>query len=116
VISNNRNYRDLFYSRVPDGLVAPRAKTAIAQTANVCAELAGWSKDEALSDRVDDVCRLVDEIRAEQGAAEDLRVVLKQLPAEMTIEEAHLFLSASKERRPRPRADCDGGPPRTARA
>jgi len=97
VIANNRNYRDLFYSPVPDGLVAPRAKTAIARTADVCAELAGWGKDEALLDRVDDVCRLVDEIRAEEGAAEDLRALLEQLPAEMTIEEAHLFLSATKD-------------------
>ena len=97
VIANNRNYRDLFYSPVPDGLVAARAKSAIAHTADVCAELAGWDKDEALADRVDDICRLVDDIRAEEGASEDLRVLLEQLPAEITIEEAQLFLSASKD-------------------
>jgi DNA helicase-2/ATP-dependent DNA helicase PcrA len=97
VIANNRNYRDLFYSPVPDGLVVARAKTAIARTADVCADLAGWGKDEPLAKRVDDICRLVDEIRAEPGASEDLRALLEQLPAEMTIEEAHLFLSASKD-------------------
>jgi DNA helicase-2/ATP-dependent DNA helicase PcrA len=97
VIANNRNYRDLFYSAVPDGLVAPRAKTAIAHTAGVCAELAGWGKEEPLSDRLDDVCRLVDDVRAEPGASEDLRALLEELPARMTIEEAYLFLSAGKD-------------------
>jgi DNA helicase-2/ATP-dependent DNA helicase PcrA len=69
VIANNRNYRDLFYSSVPDGLVAPRVRSAIAQTASVCAELSAWSKEESLSDRLDEVCRLVDDIRAEEDAS-----------------------------------------------
>ncbi len=97
VLANNRNYRDLFYSAVPDGLVTPRAKRAIGHTADVCAELANWGKDEALADRLDDICRLVDDIRAEEGTSEDLRAVLEQLPAEMSIDEARLFLSASKD-------------------
>lgn len=97
VIANNRNYRDLFYSAVPDGLVTPRVKSVIAHIADVCAELAGWRTDDLFSDRLDDICRLVDETRAEKDASEDLRALLKQLPAEMTIEEAHLFLSARKD-------------------
>jgi len=97
VIANNRNYRDLFYSAVPDGLVTPRAKSVIPCTADVCAELAEWRKDDLFCDRLDDICRLVDEIRAEEDASEDLRALLEQLPAEMTIEEAHLFLSARKD-------------------
>jgi hypothetical protein len=69
----------------------------IAHTADVCAELAGWRKEDLFSDRLDDICRLVDEIRAEEDASEDLCALLKQLPPEMTIEEAHLFLSARND-------------------
>jgi hypothetical protein len=97
VIANNRNYRDLFYSSVPDGLVAPRVRSAIAQTASVCAELSAWSKEESLSDRLDEVCRLVDDIRAEEDASEELRLLLDALPVEISIEEAYLFLGASKD-------------------
>lgn len=97
VIANDRNFRELFYGPVPDGLVTGRAKSAITSAADVCAELAGWNKEDQLSDRLDDVSRLVCDIRADDEAADDLRDFLTQLPESMTLEEAQAYLSADRD-------------------
>lgn len=97
VIASNRNYRDLFYADVPDGLFKPRAVKAITRTAGACGELAGWSREDTLGDRLEDICRLVDEVRDEKGASDELRAVLDVLPADLSIEETHQFLSARND-------------------
>jgi DNA helicase II / ATP-dependent DNA helicase PcrA len=97
VITNNRNYRDLFYAEPPAGLVPPRLEKPLAATAGLCGDLASWSKDELIADRLDELCLIVDSIRDQDGASLELRDVLTALPEGMTIEEAHLYLSADKD-------------------
>jgi DNA helicase-2/ATP-dependent DNA helicase PcrA len=97
VVTNGRNYRALFYEPVPDGLVSSRAKSAIGTTAAVCAELVEWRENDLLGDRLDDLSRIVDDVRAEPGAAAEIRAFLEELPAETTLEEAHAFLTADKD-------------------
>jgi DNA helicase-2/ATP-dependent DNA helicase PcrA len=97
VIANGRNFRELFYAPIPDGLVSARARRAIEKTAALCSELQDWSKDETLASRLADVCRLVDELTAEAGSSDDLRAFLAGLPDEMTVEEAHAYLTADKD-------------------
>lgn len=97
VIANHRNYRDLFYEPVPAELLKPKAVAAVEATAAVCAELRDWRAEEPLEDRIDDLCRLVDSIRGQDGASDELRSCLAELPGEMTLEEAHLYLAADKD-------------------
>jgi DNA helicase II / ATP-dependent DNA helicase PcrA len=97
VIANGRNFRELFYLDVPDGLLTPRGKAAVSKTAALCQEISGWSGDDLLADRLDDLCRLIDELMQEVGACEDLRAFLMELPDEVTVTEAHAYLGAGKD-------------------
>ncbi len=97
VITKNRNFRELFYGVVPDGLVSNRARSAIATAAGVCADISSWHGEDALADRLDDICRLVDETRAQAGASDDVRALLDELPADITLQEAHGYLSADRD-------------------
>jgi DNA helicase-2/ATP-dependent DNA helicase PcrA len=96
VVANNRNYRELFYGPIPEGLLSPRARSAVIAAADVCAELVEWSKEETLGDRLDDLCRHVDDVRSE-GASGPLREYLTGLPAEMTLEEVCRLLGAQRD-------------------
>ena len=97
VITNNRNYRDLFYETVPDGLVSNRARTAIAAAADVCAHITSWNAEDPLADHLDDLCRLVDELRGQEGSSGELRALLDDLPVAITLREAHGYLSADRD-------------------
>lgn len=97
VIANNRNYRELFYDTVPDGLVGARARTAIAAAADVCAQIATWNADDPLASDLDDLCHLIDGLRNEDGASADLRGLLDDLPADITIRETHAYLSSDRD-------------------
>jgi DNA helicase-2/ATP-dependent DNA helicase PcrA len=94
VIDNQRNFRELFYSEIPRGLLTARAQRAVSSAADICAELAVWSEGETLGERRDDLCSLVNRIRGDADAAEPLDSFLSDLPAEMTLQEAHSYLAA----------------------
>jgi DNA helicase-2/ATP-dependent DNA helicase PcrA len=96
VISNNRNYRELFHGPIPDGLLSSRARTAVTAAADICEDLLSWSPDETLAARLDDLCGHVDEIRGE-GESGDIRAYLEGLPAEMTLDEVHRLLGAQRD-------------------
>lgn len=97
VIAKHQNFRDLFYGPVPDGLLENRGVKAVAQAADVCAHLAEWSPEELLGDRIDDLCAWVNTIRCDESADDDLRAFLSELPGEMTLQEAHAFLTADRD-------------------
>ena len=97
MISNDRNFHELFYMPLPDGLVSAKAAAAIGAAADVCAELGTWAKEDLLSDRLDELCHLVDRIRSQEGASDDLHACLDALPAAMTLEEAYAYLSADRD-------------------
>jgi DNA helicase-2/ATP-dependent DNA helicase PcrA len=97
VIENNRNYRDLFYSAVPDGLLSTRAARAVARSADVCASLTGWSSEDLLAERLDELSVLVDEIRGADGESDELRAYFEALPAEFNLAETYLFMSAGND-------------------
>jgi len=97
VITNNRNYRELFYGTVPEGLVSRRARTALAAAADICAQISTWNALDLLADRLDDFCRLIDEHRGQDGASSELRALLDDLPADITLAETHAYLSADRD-------------------
>jgi DNA helicase-2/ATP-dependent DNA helicase PcrA len=97
VIDNDRNYRDLFYETPPEGLVPTRLVKPLAATSAVCGELGTWSKEDLLADRLDGLCHIIDSVRDHPGASDELRDDLSALPDAMTVEEAHLYLSADRD-------------------
>lgn len=97
VIATNRNYRELFYDTLPDGLVAARARTAIAAAAEVCAQIATWNAEDPLADHLADLFLLIDGLRNEDGVSGGLRALLECLPADITIRETHAYLSSDRD-------------------
>jgi DNA helicase-2/ATP-dependent DNA helicase PcrA len=96
VIDNGRNYRDLFYGEAPEGLVPGRLAKPLAATAAMCGDLGAWSKEDLIASRMDELCQIVDDVRAHPGASDELRDALAALPDAMTVEEAHSYLSAGR--------------------
>jgi DNA helicase-2/ATP-dependent DNA helicase PcrA len=97
VIDNGRNYRDLFYETPPDGLVPTRLAVPLAATAAICGDLGTWSNEDLIAQRLDELCRIVDTVRDHTGASDELRDALSALPDAMTIEDAHMYLSADRD-------------------
>ena len=52
VVAHNLNYRNLFYQPLPNGVFSARESAVIKRLADVCAQLAEWTADETLADRV----------------------------------------------------------------
>ena len=97
VTDSGRNYRELFYDPLPDGLLDARATSAVRAAASICAELAEWSKDDLLVDRIDDLCRLADETQDMAGASDEVRAFVDDLPDTMSLGDAQRFLAAGKD-------------------
>ena len=98
VITNQRNFRDLFYEPVPDGLLTARQLKAVRSTASICTELTEWSKDETIGERLDDLCSRVETIRGDDAAgAGEIRGFLAELPSDMTLMETFTYMSAARD-------------------
>ena len=97
VISHHCNYRDLFYEPIPDGLLTARQLKPVRATAELCAQLAGWSADETLGHRFDEICTHVVEVCGKPEAADELRAFLTDLPGDMTLRETFGFLAAERD-------------------
>jgi DNA helicase II / ATP-dependent DNA helicase PcrA len=96
VIAANRNFRELFYEPIPEGLLSGRAHSAVTAAADICAELVEWRKEETLGERLNELCRHVDQTLS-GSASEPIREHLADLPPEMTLEELHLLLGAQRD-------------------
>jgi DNA helicase-2/ATP-dependent DNA helicase PcrA len=98
VIANQRNFRELFYDPVPDGLLTPRQIKAVRAAADICADLTRWSKDETIGERLDDLLTLVGAIRGgDATAADEVGSFLAELPSDMTLQETLTYLGAGRD-------------------
>jgi superfamily I DNA/RNA helicase len=96
-IAANRNFRDLFYAPLPDGLLTALARRAVEKTSDLMARIVDWAGEDEMSSHVDELCEMVDEIRGEDAASDGLRGVLADLPPEISLAETHEFLGASND-------------------
>jgi DNA helicase-2/ATP-dependent DNA helicase PcrA len=97
VIDNDRNYRALFYEQTPAGVIPTRLEKPVAATAAICAELASWDREDPIAARLDELCQIVDDVRDEEGASDELRDALAALPEAITLDEVHQYLAADKD-------------------
>jgi DNA helicase-2/ATP-dependent DNA helicase PcrA len=96
VLANNLNYRNVFYGRLPNGVVSPRESAAIKRLADVCAQVAGWTEDDTLAVRGAELAQ----VSRTFGDATQAVIAKKlaSLPETLTIGEfRELLVSSSDE-------------------
>lgn len=96
VVANHRNYRELFYDSIPAGMLTPRQQRAVEATAALCAELAEWSWDDLLGDRIDLLLEQVGDVCG-GGIDDDLQTFLSEMPQGMTLAETFGFLASDRD-------------------
>jgi DNA helicase-2/ATP-dependent DNA helicase PcrA len=94
-IAENLNYRDLFYEPLPD-VFGKRQVTALERARAICSELQGWSADETLADRGEEIGGVLGTILG-QTPEEDWRDEVEGLPEDATLAEMARFLATEKD-------------------
>lgn len=95
VVTENRNYRDLFYGLAPlDGFTA-KQRGAIEVVAGVVANMVGWTGEDPLDTRREELSDLV--CRHLGAPAETVGDLLGEFPIEMKMSELRDFLWADKD-------------------
>jgi DNA helicase-2/ATP-dependent DNA helicase PcrA len=93
ISANNLNFRDLFYSPLPNGIFHGRALTALNTARNICGAVVNWQPTDTLQTRANEL----DTIILDSFGANELQKWQNQtanLPADITLEELRDFLWA----------------------
>jgi len=96
VLTNNLNFRAVFYQPLPDGVFGKRARNALEQARALVAEIAQWGNEDTLEMRTEPLAAI---ITAMYGApeADRWRGFVAELPAGMTLAELRDFLWADTD-------------------
>jgi DNA helicase-2/ATP-dependent DNA helicase PcrA len=96
VVTENRNYLDLFYGLAPLTSLGARQRGAIDAVAAIVADTVGWAVGDELSTRIDALVRLVTDLLNDE-AGQAVRDVLDELPGEITLGELRDYFWADKD-------------------
>jgi DNA helicase-2/ATP-dependent DNA helicase PcrA len=101
-ITNNQNFRDMFYLPAPPAWLASRGSTAVNRVIQVCSAVGGWTMEDSVSARAKDIETLLTAQVFISGAKATANVgvwtsLAGFLPGDMTLDELCLFLGASNE-------------------
>lgn len=101
-ISNNQNFRELFHLPNVPGWLNARGQAAVRRVVAVAGIVAGWSGEDTLASRIDNVAEALTAHIFPTGAnapnaARNWRILADALPQEMTIDELFQFLAADTE-------------------
>jgi superfamily I DNA/RNA helicase len=91
VITNNLNFRDLFYQPLPTGVFKGAQLKALNGARAVCAEIANWQASETIGSRSENILNIVANIYNPQ-TAQIGRDLIDRLPQDMTIEELRDYI------------------------
>jgi superfamily I DNA/RNA helicase len=92
----NLNYKELFFKKLPEDAFTARQTRAISAVVDVVSELSGWSGDDLIGDRRDDLAGVCERYRGD--VSRDLWLEVSQdLPDEMTLQEARVFIASDNE-------------------
>jgi hypothetical protein len=95
-VSNNLNYKDLFFQTVPEGVLDARQAKAVARAREIVSLITTWSPDDTIASRQDDVTNLLSsEFGGEAVAA--WATLCDELPGEAVLREARDFLWAESD-------------------
>lgn len=96
VISNNLNYRDIFYQPLRQGIFSGRELAALNHARNVCSQISGWSPEETRGEHLDEISTIVTNIFGEQTALQ-WQECISFLPGEITLKEMSDYLRANTD-------------------
>lgn len=96
VLANKLNYRDLFYTQLPDGVFAGRASTALNHARASCVSVANWESADTLSSRKDEFSQILVDVFG-QAASEEWQSEVADLPEDMTLEELRDYFWADTD-------------------
>lgn len=101
-ITNNQNFRDMFYLPASPAWLASRASTAVNRVIQVCSAVGAWTMEDRVSVRAKDIERLLSAQVFTTGAKTTANVLAWTklagfLPGDMTLDELCRFLGASNE-------------------
>lgn len=96
VLSENRNFRDLFYGLENLDGFDRRQINAIEGASALLTDIVGWTSEDVLGDRRDGLAGLVGGLLDDE-AAEGVRDLLLELPDEMTLIETRDYLWAEQD-------------------
>jgi DNA helicase II / ATP-dependent DNA helicase PcrA len=95
-ISEDLNYRDLFYAPLPEGVFSGASATALRRARDICAELLEWGPEDQLDARADDLDRVLEMIFGSEPDA-DWRAEIDALPEGALLQEVAAFLATDKD-------------------
>ena len=96
VITNNLNFRAVFYQPLPVGIFRGRQLTALNHARDVCTRLSGWQPSETLAAHFVDLLDIVSTIYGPQ-AAQEWQDLIAHLPQDITLEELRDYLWADTD-------------------
>jgi DNA helicase-2/ATP-dependent DNA helicase PcrA len=101
-ISNNQNFRQLFYLATCPAWLCGRSLTAVQRVMAIVQGAGAWSMGDTLGTRSGDITNLLSSqvFTSGRNAADSLSIsntLLSSLPAQMTLEEVLQFLAADSE-------------------
>ena len=95
-ITNNLNFRDIFYQPLPTRLLRGRALTAVRNARVTCARISGWQGTDTIAQRSDELYAIVLGIFG-QPEADQWQAEIAPLPADMTLFELRDYLWADND-------------------
>ncbi len=93
-ITNNLNYRSLFYDALPNGIFTGRARNALDRARAFCAQLARWTPDDTLAQRAAEISTLLLNTFG-QAYQRDWDAFYPPFPQGMTLKELRDGISAT---------------------
>jgi DNA helicase-2/ATP-dependent DNA helicase PcrA len=96
VITNNLNFRDIFYQALPAGVFTGRALTALNRARNLVSQISTWQAGDTLAQRTADVAGVVTSVFSPQEA-QAWQTFAAMLPQGATLEELRDFLWADTD-------------------
>jgi len=96
VITNNLNYRSIFYQPLPSGVFTGRALTALNNARAICSQIQGWRSTDTVDQRTADVAAIVSGVLG-SAEAQVWEAYGSALPAAMTLGELRDYLSADTD-------------------
>jgi len=96
VITNNLNFREIFYQPLPAGIFRGRQLTALNHARDICARISGWQPTETLAAHFIDILDIVSNIYGPQ-VSQEWQSLIARLPQGITLEELRDYLWADTD-------------------
>lgn len=95
-ITNNLNYKDLFYQPLPPGIFSTRESNAIQNVSSICSQVSNWSESDSLIIILPNLEAILDKLFGNIISSQ-LRSQFSHLPDQMTLLELRDYIFADND-------------------